>query len=80
MLMNENSIRNHKIATFDIGDTNAGQILDLAKPATDAWTTVVTAADRVTCEMMFIYISHVVPNKELNEEFTLQRRHGNREK
>lgn len=56
MLMNDHSIRNHKFATFDIGDTNAAQVFDLAKPITDVWTTIVTAADRVTCETDTVYM------------------------
>ncbi|OQE84225.1 hypothetical protein PENNAL_c0027G02236 [Penicillium nalgiovense] len=77
VLMNENSIRNLKFATFDIDYTSAVQSFDLAKPITDVWTTVVAAANRATCETDFILkngvicISRVVPDMELNGEFSL---------
>ncbi|KAJ5607676.1 hypothetical protein N7537_004295 [Penicillium hordei] len=69
VLMNENSARSHKSANFNIGDTSTAQGFGLAKPITDAWTTVITAADRVTFETDFILkdgvicicISHAVP-------------------
>jgi hypothetical protein len=85
VLMNENSTRNLKFATLDVDDTSAAKAVDLAKIIAEVWTTVATAANRATCETDFmlkdgvIHISRVVPDMELNEEFTLDTGEGRAE-
>lgn len=85
VLMNENSTRNLKFATLDIDDTSTTKTRTIAKYLAEVWTTVATATSRATCETDFmlkngiIYISRVVPDTELNEEFTLDTGEGRTE-
>ncbi|KAE8351833.1 hypothetical protein BDV28DRAFT_149625 [Aspergillus coremiiformis] len=85
VLMNEHSNCNLKFATLDIDDTSAKKTPTIAKSVIELWTTVATAASRATCETDFIlkdgliYISRVVPDMELNEEFTLDTGEGRTE-
>ena len=74
VLMNEFSTNNLKFATLDIDDATAPNI---AKFITEVCIEVGTASSRAKCETDFLlkddilHISRVVPDMELNEEFTL---------
>lgn len=74
VLMNEFSTKNLKFATLDIDDANAPNIANFI---TEVCTEVATASSRAKCETDFLlkdgilHISRVVPDMELNEEFTL---------
>jgi hypothetical protein len=74
VLMNEFSTNNLKFATLDIEDANTPNI---AKFITEVCIEIGTASSRAKCETDFLlkddilHISRVVPDMELNEEFTL---------
>jgi hypothetical protein len=77
VLMNELSTKNLKFATLDIDDIDSNNTAHHAKWITEVCVSVSTAPSRATCETDFmlkdgiIYVSRVVPDMELNEEFTL---------
>ena len=82
VLMNEFSTNNLKFATLDIDDANAPNI---ASFITEVCIEIGTASSRAKCETDFLlkdnilHISRVVPDMELNEEFTLDTGSGRAE-
>ncbi|KAF9888920.1 hypothetical protein FE257_008089 [Aspergillus nanangensis] len=82
VLMNEHSNRNLRFATLDIDNANSSDISTIVDSVVSICTTVATAVSRDTCETDFIlkddvvYVSRVVPDMELNDEFTLDTGEG----
>ncbi|EEP78241.1 hypothetical protein UREG_03086 [Uncinocarpus reesii 1704] len=76
-LMNENSAKNLRFAVFDLDKTVSSEILSIANHIVDITSKVCKAASREECETDFmlkdgvIYVSRVVPDMQLNEEFML---------
>lgn len=82
VLMNENSTKNLRFATLDLDDAAVSETTMAIKHIADIFLLVAKAQSREECETDFIlkdgvvYISRVVPDAQLNEEFRLDNGDG----
>ncbi|DAA79192.1 TPA_exp: Uncharacterized protein A8136_2977 [Trichophyton benhamiae CBS 112371] len=82
VLMNENSTKNLRFATLDLDDAAISETTTAVKHIADIFLLVAKAQSREDCETDFIlkdgviYISRVVPDAQLNEEFRLDNGDG----